>query len=165
MPTDTDLFDLAARLGAQLTRVNLQLVTAESCTGGWIGKVLTDIAGSSAWYRGGAVVYGNELKRSVLGVSRETLSVSGAVSEATAREMAAGALAQLGGEVAVAVTGIAGPGGGSADKPVGTVWFGWALRNSSGIEMRAAVEVFKGDRDAVRRQAVWRALSGVTEQL
>jgi nicotinamide-nucleotide amidase len=163
MPTDTELLHLAAALGSKLLRSKLQLVTAESCTGGWIGKVLTDVAGSSAWYRGGAVVYGNELKRSLLGVSGATLAAAGAVSEATVREMAAGALTHLGGEVAVAVTGIAGPQGGSADKPVGTVWFGWAFKNSSGVELLAAVEIFTGDREAVRRQSVWRALSGVLE--
>ena len=163
MPTDADLFHLAHTLGAKLLRLKLQLVTAESCTGGWIGKVLTDVAGSSAWYRGGAVAYSNELKRSLLGVSGETLSVFGAVSEATAREMAVGALTQLGGDVAVAVTGIAGPDGGSADKPVGTVWFGWAHRGSAGMESRAAMEIFQGDRESVRRQTVGRALSGVIE--
>ncbi len=164
MPTDTDLFHLATTLGTKLLGAKLQLVTAESCTGGWIGKVLTDVAGSSAWYRGGAVVYSNELKRSLLGVSAETLASSGAVSEATAREMAVGALTQLGGDVAVAVTGIAGPEGGSADKPVGTVWFGWALRGSMGLESSALVEIFQGDRESVRWQAVWRALSGVNER-
>ena len=109
--------DVAGRLRA----TGRELVTAESCTGGWIAKACTDLPGSSRWFRGGAVVYGNELKTSLLGVRPDTLSRHGAVSEAVVREMAVGALERLGGDVAVAVSGIAGPDGGMPDKPVGTV--------------------------------------------
>lgn len=158
MSTDTELLKLATRIGADLLDAERRLVTAESCTGGWIGKVLTDAPGSSAWYLGGVVAYSNSLKQSLLGVHASTLSSHGAVSEATAREMAIGALETLGGHVALAVTGIAGPDGAQPGKPVGTVWFGWAWRAGDEIETRVAQEVFKGDREAVRRQTVHRAL-------
>ena len=159
MTTDAELSRLAARVGANLLDAERRLVTAESCSGGWIGKVLTDIPGSSAWYLGGVVVYSNVLKQSLLGVHTSTLSAHGAVSETTAREMAIGALETLGGHMAVAVTGIAGPDGAQPGKPVGTVWFGWAWRAGDEIETRVALETFKGDREAVRRQSVHRALS------
>jgi nicotinamide-nucleotide amidase len=138
-----------------------QLVTAESCTGGWIAKVCTDLPGSSAWYRGGVVTYSDDLKHALLGVGRESLSTHGAVSEPVVREMAAGALGRLGGDVAVAVSGIAGPDGGTPAKPVGTVWFAWARRTPDGIEIHAAYEHIAGDREEVRRRAVERALAGV----
>jgi nicotinamide-nucleotide amidase len=159
MATDAELSRLAARVGADLLDAERRLVTAESCSGGWIGKVLTDIPGSSAWYLGGVVAYSNVLKQSLLGVHTSTLSTHGAVSESTAREMAVGALETLGGHVAIAVTGIAGPDGGQPGKPVGTVWFGWAWRSGDEIETRVALETFSGDREAVRRQSVQRALS------
>src|SRR5690606_34639018 len=124
--TDAALHQLAADMGEQLTRHALCLVTAESCTGGWIAKAMTDVAGSSGCYLGGVVTYTNAMKQSLLGVRAETLIEYGAVSEQTAREMAAGALARLGGGIALSVTGIAGPGGAVPGKPVGTVWFGWA---------------------------------------
>ena len=136
-----------------------RLVTAESCTGGWIAQVLTDVPGSSNWFLGGIVAYSNTLKQSLLGVLPSTLHAHGAVSEATAREMAIGALETLGGQVAVAVTGIAGPDGAQPGKPVGTVWFGWAWRADGEIETRVALETFSGDREAVRRQTVARVLS------
>ena len=158
MLTDSQLQSHAFSARDYLCSRGWQLVTAESCTGGWIGKLLTDIAGSSAWYRGGAVVYSNALKESMLGVRSETLGSYGAVSRETADEMARGALLCLGGDVALAVTGIAGPDGGTPDKPVGTVWFGWAWRSASGVEARTALETFGGDRDSVRRQSVARAL-------
>lgn len=139
------------------------LVTAESCTGGWIAKVCTDLPGSSEWFRGGAVVYSDELKEALLGVRPRTLAAAGAVSEATVREMAIGALEHLGGEASVAVTGIAGPDGGSPGKPVGTVWFAWAVRGTRGIAVRAGIGRFDGDREQVRRQAVGRALEGLLE--
>jgi nicotinamide-nucleotide amidase len=159
MTDDADLQRLAIRIGGQLMDNEQRLVTAESCTGGWIAKVLTDVAGSSNWYLGGMVAYSNTLKQSILGVRPSTLAAHGAVSEATAREMAVGALESLGGQVAVAVTGIAGPEGGMPGKPVGTVWFGWAWREGDLIETRVALETFAGDREAVRRQSVMRALS------
>jgi nicotinamide-nucleotide amidase len=138
-----------------------QLVTAESCTGGWIGKVLTEISGSSAWYRGGAIVYSNGLKELTLGVRAQTLKTHGAVSRETAIEMARGALERLGGDVSISVTGVAGPDGGTPEKPVGTVWFGWAWRSAEGVQTQTARELFAGDRDAVRRQSVAKALLGL----
>lgn len=158
MHTDDELQRLATRTGAQLLDAERRLVTAESCSGGWIGKALTDVPGSSQWYLGGVIAYSNTLKQTLLGVLPSTLAAHGAVSESTAREMAIGALETLGGHIAVAVTGIAGPEGGQADKPVGTVWFAWAWYQDDGIETRTAMDVFAGDREAVRRQTVARAL-------
>ena len=153
--------ELAEKVGERLKAAGAQLVTAESCTGGWVAKVVTDIPGSSNWFLGGVVAYSNTLKQSLLGVLPSTLAAHGAVSEATAREMAIGALETLGGQVAVAVTGIAGPDGAQPGKPVGTVWFGWAWREDDEIETRVAMETFAGDREAVRRQTVARALNEI----
>src|SRR5690606_35353845 len=147
--TDAALHQLAADMGEQLTRHAICLVTAESCTGGWVAKAMTDVAGSSGCYLGGVVSYSNELKQLLLGVEADTLARHGAVSEQTAREMAAGALLRLGGGVALAVTGIAGPGGGLPDKPVGTVWFGWAWREHGQVMTEAVCERFSGNREAV----------------
>lgn len=155
-----DLPQIIAQVAERLLLRHSQLVTAESCTGGWIAKACTDRPGSSQWFRGGAVVYTNELKTALLGVRTRTLAEAGAVSEATVREMALGALERLGGDVAVAVSGIAGPDGGTPDKPVGTVWFAWAV---PARPVRTARHRFDGDRDAVRRQAVAVALQGVLE--
>lgn len=162
MKSDAALLALSAQVGAWLRARKLQLVTAESCTGGWVGKVLTDVSGSSAWYRGGVVSYSNALKESLLGVGATTLAAHGAVSEATVREMARGALERVGGDIAIAVTGIAGPDGGTTDKPVGTVWFAWAVRADS-FTVRAASELLAGDREAIRRASVERALQGVLD--
>jgi nicotinamide-nucleotide amidase len=137
------------------------LATAESCTGGWVAQAVTSIAGSSKWFERGFVTYSNAAKHEVLGVSRKTLKKFGAVSEETARDMARGALARSRARVALAVTGIAGPGGGSAAKPVGTVCFAWAGR--SGV--RSETRRFRGGREAVRRRSVVRALEGVLEFL
>lgn len=156
--SDTELQHLAVQIGAHLLDDERRLVTAESCTGGWIAKVLTDVPGSSAWFLGGVVAYSNTLKQSLLGVRSSTLVAHGAVSEATVREMAVGALEGLGGHVAIAVTGIAGPDGAQPGKPVGTVWFGWAWRAGDEIETRVACEVFPGNREAVRRATIERAL-------
>jgi len=156
--SDSELQRLAMRVGALLIDSERRIVTAESCTGGWIAKVMTDIPGSSSWFLGGVVAYSNTLKQRLLGVLPSTLVAHGAVSEATAREMAIGALETLGGQFAIAVTGIAGPDGGQPGKPVGTVWFGWAWRAGEEIETRVALETFPGDREAVRRQTVARAL-------
>jgi nicotinamide-nucleotide amidase len=161
MKSDAVLMALSEKVGAWLLERKLHIVTAESCTGGWVGKVLTDVSGSSAWYLGGVVSYSNELKMSLLGARSATLASHGAVSEATVREMASGALDKLGGDIAVAVTGVAGPDGGTLSKPVGTVWFGWALRSNVGVTVRVAREVFVGDREAVRRAAVERAIAEV----
>src|SRR5688500_4669614 len=161
MTTDTELQRLATKVGAYLLDSERRLVTAESCTGGWIGKVLTDVPGSSRWYLCGVVSYSNTLKQSLLGVLPSTLARHGAVSGESARAMAIGALETLGGHIAIAVTGIAGPDGAQPDKPVGTVWFGWAWRTGDESETRVALETFTGDREAVRRQSVRRALSEV----
>ena len=155
--SDAELQRLATKVGAALMDSERRLVTAESCTGGWIAKVATDIPGSSNWFLGGVVAYSNTLKQSLLGVLPSTLHAHGAVSEATAREMAIGALETLGGQIAVAVTGIAGPEGGQPGKPVGTVWFAWAWRAEGEIETRVLLETFVGDREAIRRQTVARA--------
>lgn len=137
-------------------------MTAESCTGGWVAQVVTSVAGSSDWFERGFVTYSNDAKREVLGVSGETLKRRGAVSEETAREMAKGALANSKATIALAITGIAGPAGGSAAKPVGTVCFGWARKRGLPVTER---RVFTGDREAVRRQSVVHALEKVLELL
>ncbi|HAG75618.1 MAG TPA: nicotinamide-nucleotide amidase [Thauera sp.] len=156
--TDTELDTLAQQVGQALGARGWQLATAESCTGGWIAEAVTAIGGSSAWFDRGFVTYSNEAKIDMLGVSAHTLATQGAVSEATVREMAAGALDRSIATVAVAVSGIAGPSGGSPAKPVGTVCIGWALRAG---EQSALTLHFAGDRSAVRRQTVIRALQGV----
>lgn len=155
-----DLHALARRLGDRLAAAGLMLATAESCTGGWIAKALTDVAGSSSWFGAGLVTYSNDAKRSLLGVGAQTLEAHGAVSEATVREMAAGALAASGADIAVAVSGIAGPDGGTADKPVGTVWFAWAVSAATPVIWAECVR-FDGDRETVRRRSVCHALGGV----
>ncbi|HZO00999.1 MAG TPA: CinA family protein [Burkholderiales bacterium] len=153
--------DLAKKLGEGLKAHCAKLVTAESCTGGWAAQVATSVPGSSDWFERGFVVYSNAAKQELLGVQTETLEAHGAVSEETAREMAQGALARSKGTIALAVTGVAGPGGGSADKPVGMVCFAWADRRG----VRAETRRFPGDRDSVRRQSVIHALEGVLKAL
>lgn len=160
--TDAALSDAGTRLGELLERQGWTIATAESCTGGWVAKVLTDRAGSSAYVRAGLVTYSNDAKRELLGVTDQSLDEYGAVSEPVVREMVAGALAVTGADVAVAISGVAGPGGGSEDKPVGTVWFAWGR---SPADTEAVVKHFSGDRDQVRRQAVLFALQGVREFL
>jgi nicotinamide-nucleotide amidase len=152
---------LAAKVGKRLKAARSMLVTAESCTGGWVSQAATGVAGSSAWFERGFVTYSNAAKQEMLGVRKSTLKKHGAVSEETAREMAKGALKKSRGRIAVAVTGIAGPTGGSDAKPVGTVCFSWATRRLQRSEMRR----FKGNRESVRRQSVIRALEGVLELL
>jgi nicotinamide-nucleotide amidase len=152
---------LATRVGRRLKAKKRRLVSAESCTGGWVAQAVTSIAGSSAWFERGFVTYSNEAKRELLGVKAATLRKYGAVSEETAREMARGALARSKGNLALAVTGIAGPGGGIPDKPVGTVCFAWYYEKQSRSETRR----FSGDRESVRRKSVIRALEGVLETL
>jgi nicotinamide-nucleotide amidase len=156
-----DLPGIIAEVAERLLAGGRQLVTAESCTGGWIAKACTDRPGSSHWFRGGAVVYTNELKTMLLGVRPRTLLAEGAVSEAVVREMASGALERLGGDLAVAVSGVAGPDGGTPEKPVGTVWFAWAARTATGTTVHTAHHHFDGDRDRVRQQAVVTALRGL----
>ncbi|MDX1599871.1 MAG: nicotinamide-nucleotide amidase [Marinobacter sp.] len=157
--TDEQLADAGNRLAEELIRRERTIATAESCTGGWVAKVLTDRAGSSAYVEAGLVTYSNDAKRKLLGVTGKSLEEHGAVSEPVVREMVAGALVATGVSVAVAISGVAGPGGGSEDKPVGTVWFAWG---SSPDNTVARVKCFPGNRDEVRRQAVLYALQGVT---
>ena len=159
--SDEDLARRAARVGRRLLGSQRQLVTAESCTGGWIAKALTDIAGSSQWFTEGFVTYSNESKVSRLGVPRSMLRKHGAVSEAVARAMAAGALKRTAADLAVAVTGIAGPDGGVPGKPVGTVWLAWAQRRGRRIDVAVQLKHFRGDRDAVRRKTVRAAFEGL----
>lgn len=162
-PDDPGFEALVGQVATRLQSGGRSLVVAESCTGGWIAKACTDAPGSSRWFRGGAVVYDDALKQALLGVRGETLARDGAVSEAVVREMAVGALERLGGDVAIAVSGIAGPDGGTPAKPVGTVWFGWAARTAGRVEVRAGSRWFEGSRDAVRRAAVRAGLEGVLE--
>lgn len=157
-----DLYELAFRLGEELKVRNLWLASAESCTGGWVGEAVTSVSGSSAWYDRGFITYTNQAKQDMLGVSAETLAAFGAVSEATVKEMAFGALKHSRAQVTVAISGIAGPTGGTPEKPVGLVWFAWAFQDG-----RVEVErlIFSGDRQAVRRQAVEHALKGLLKFL
>jgi nicotinamide-nucleotide amidase len=158
---DQDLAELAARVGRQLLARQRMVATAESCTGGWIAKALTDIAGSSAWFAEGFVTYSNESKTRRLGVPRSMILRHGAVSEAVVRAMARGALVRSGAHLAVAVTGIAGPGGAVPGKPVGTVWLGWAVRRGNSVRVAVQLKRFRGGREAVRRMTVRRALQGM----
>lgn len=152
------LFELSMRVGEALKAQGLMLATAESCTGGWIAQAVTAVPGSSNWFERGFVTYTYISKREMLGVSQETLGTHGAVSEETVREMVVGALANSHAQVAVAVSGTAGPAGGTPQKPVGTVCFAWAVKNG---EPKSATRRFSGDREAVRRAAVEVALEGV----
>ena len=147
---------LSTEVGRLLFEKKLKLTTIESCTGGWIGKVLTDVAGSSAWYECGYVTYSDASKIRLVGVSSETIKRSGAVSEPVAQEMAQCSFASTGSDIALAVTGIAGPSGGSLEKPVGTVWFAWASRTGG---CKTETKVFSGDRKGIREQTVSMALS------
>ena len=158
MVQDPELYELAARVGQKLRAAERRVVTAESCTGGWVAKALTDIPGSSQWFECGYVTYSNAAKMRDLGVASATLEGFGAVSEQTVREMAEGALRVTGANVALAVTGIAGPDGGSPEKPVGTVWFCAAARAGPAIDIIAEVQRFDGDRAAIRSHAVHHAL-------
>ncbi|MBL4606690.1 MAG: CinA family protein [Pseudomonadales bacterium] len=139
-----------------------RMVTAESCTGGGVAKALTELEGSSLWFECGLVTYSNEMKQTLLLVQPSTLESYGAVSEQTVEEMASGALIQSGVELAVAISGIAGPGGGSEEKPVGTVWFAWAV---AGRQVESACHLFKGNRISVREQAINIALEGLLHRL
>ncbi len=156
------LIRLAARVGARLKARGLMLVTAESCTGGWVAQAVTSVAGSSQWFERGFVTYSDVSKRELLGVRARTLRQCGAVSEQSARDMAAGALERSRAQVAVAVTGIAGPGGGSREKPVGTVCFAWARKGAAPASL---VRRFSGGRASVRRQSVVAALDGLLKIL
>lgn len=158
---DAALEQLSRAVGAALLTRGWRLGTAESCTGGWLAAALTAIAGSSTWYEGGVVSYSNALKIKLLDVAPELLATHGAVSEPVAAAMAVTARRELRVDMAVAVTGIAGPGGGSAEKPVGLVCFAWATAG----RVEAESYHFHGDRDQVREQAVRHALTGVLQRL
>lgn len=157
---DDTLAALASRVGHYLQHQGLLLVTAESCTGGWIAKLITDTAGSSSWFDRGFVTYSNAAKHELLEVPESVLADHGAVSAQAVAAMVRGALAHSHAQVAVAVSGIAGPAGGSPEKPVGTVWLGWGRDNAA---PRTQHYRFAGDRDGVRRQAIAAALSGLLE--
>ena len=161
-PSDEALRATAMAVGDRLRDERLSLVTAESCTGGWIAKVVTDIPGSSDWFDCGMATYSYEAKQAMLGVRPETLEYHGAVSRETVLEMVAGALVHSGASVAIAVTGIAGPTGGTREKPVGTVWIAWKRRGGYPL---ADIFHFDGDRESVRRQTVAAGLSGLLERM
>ena len=153
---------LAAQVGTLLKSHGLMLATAESCTGGGVAHAITEVAGSSAWFERGFVTYSNLSKQQMLGVRESTLIQYGAVSEMTVREMVAGALLHSTAQAALAVSGIAGPDGGTADKPVGTVWFAWGLKDGETIAQRFQLD---GNRAEVRAQAVDIALQGIAKLL
>ncbi|MEN8170081.1 MAG: nicotinamide-nucleotide amidase [Pseudomonadota bacterium] len=159
---DNEIKEQVVTLARALGENGMMLAAAESCTGGWVAKVCTDLSGSSKWFERGFVTYTNESKQEMLGVSAETLSRHGAVSEETVAEMATGALEHSRAQSSVAISGIAGPGGGSEDKPVGTVCFGWGMEGSR-VDTESCR--FDGDREAVRAQAVVHALQGLIARL
>lgn len=156
------LFQLAREVGAALKAKGLWLATAESCTGGWVGETVTAVPGSSHWYDRGFITYTNESKQEMLGVSADTLARCGAVSEEVAREMVAGALNNSRAQVALAISGVAGPGGGSPEKPVGTVCLAWGSKDGPIVSEK---RFFSGDRREIRRQSVEAALRGVLDRL
>ena len=147
---------IVEQLAASLLQDKKRLTVAESCTGGWIAKVLTDLAGSSAWFERGFVTYSNEAKQEMLGVAETTLATYGAVSQETVAEMAIGALKNSHADYSLSVSGIAGPDGGSVDKSVGLVWFAWAYQDTV---ITSEKKIFSGDRNEVREQAVFHALT------
>jgi len=160
--TEGELTRLARALGRACKRRRVDVATAESCTGGGVAEAITRISGSSAWFERGFVTYSNIAKKEMLGVSQRTLGRHGAVSESVAREMAAGALEHSDAGVSVAITGVAGPTGGTRAKPVGLVWIAWGVR---GGEVQARRFRFRGGRDAVRRESVGAALRGLADLL
>lgn len=156
--SDADLLQLTSDVAVCMQDNNWRLSVAESCTGGWLAKCCTDLAGSSTWFDRGFITYSNQAKQDLLGVKASTLNQFGAVSEQTVSEMARGALASSMADISVAITGVAGPDGGSDDKPIGTVWIAWVTKYSV-IETR--LNHLKGDRESIRRQAVKLALQGI----
>lgn len=161
-PTAPSILQLSNLLGEKLLAHQWRVATAESCTGGGIAAAITAVAGSSAWFEYGLVTYANSAKEKLLHVNPQTLEQEGAVSQAVVEQMVAGVLALSGAEIAVAVSGIAGPSGGSAEKPVGTVWFAWGLANG---ETHSECFYFLGDRAAVQQQAVLQGLTGLLAHL
>lgn len=160
--SDQQLESAGNTLGEWLAEHGKTIATAESCTGGWVAKVLTDRAGSSAYLMAGLVTYSNEAKQAILGVEESVLAEHGAVSEPVVRQMVTGAIRAADVDIAVAISGIAGPGGGSDEKPVGTVWFAWGTGPD---RIETSTQCFDGDRDQVRRKSVLYVLQGVTEFL
>ena len=156
---------LAAAVVDALAAASKAVATAESCSGGWIAKSITDVEGSSAVFGYGVVSYSNGAKESILGVKNETIEEHGAVSEGVVEEMAEGVLHLSGADIAVAVSGVAGPTGGTEEKPVGTVWFAWAVRDGSNALVDTSCEHFSGDRELVRELTVAHALQGVLERI
>ncbi len=156
---------LATALVSELTTSNKAVATAESCTGGWVAKAITDIDGSSAVFGYGVVSYANGAKESLLGVQNKTLEDHGSVSKETVEEMAKGTLHLSGADIAVAVSGVAGPSGGTAEKPVGMVWFAWAVRDGTKALIDSSFEQFTGDRELIREASVAYALQGVRERI
>lgn len=162
MTRDEDLAAVVTQLTDRLLAGGYRVAVAESCTGGWIAKALTDVSGSSQWFEAGLVCYSNSAKQRLAGVSSAALDAHGAVSAATAGELATGVVERSGADLGMAVTGIAGPSGGTPDKPVGLVWFGWSGPNG---RVTTRHEVFAGDREAVRRQTVLAAVAGMSNIL
>ncbi|ARU56062.1 competence/damage-inducible protein CinA domain protein [Oleiphilus messinensis] len=161
-PSDADIRALVAVVAQALLDRKMMMASAESCSGGWIGKAATDLAGSSNWYEGGVVSYSNAVKQKLLNVSSESLERFGAVSREVVAQMADGVLNCIPVNLSVAVSGIAGPGGGTADKPVGLVWFGWSSDFGQGMTLCCQ---FSGDRDTIRRFSVYKAYQGLLELL
>jgi nicotinamide-nucleotide amidase len=157
-PSSNDLIFLVQTMAEVLEKKQWLLASSESCTGGWLAKSCTDLAGSSAWFDCGFITYSNQSKQDLVNVSKKTLEAHGAVSEQTAVEMAEGALSYTSADISVAITGIAGPDGGTVEKPVGTVWFAWAIKNQ---DTKTQKYQFKGGREQVRIQAVIAALQGI----
>jgi len=161
IPDDARLLKLAREIGVWLAARDERLATAESCTAGWIAKAVTDVPGSSEWFVGGIASYADAAKKALLGVPEGLLKKEGAVSQAVVEAMARGALERTGADRAVAVSGIAGPAGGTPEKPVGTVWFAWARRDGDEVKLKTRLEHYQGDREGIRRQTVGRALAGI----
>jgi len=156
---------LAEALVSELTASGKAIATAESCTGGWVAKAITDVAGSSGVYGYGVVSYANGAKESILGVQNKTLEDHGSVSSEVVEEMAKGVLRLSGADISVAVSGVAGPDGGTKEKPVGMVWFGWAVRDGANALVDTSCEHFTGDRELIREASVAHALQGVRERI
>jgi nicotinamide-nucleotide amidase len=156
---------LAAALVSDLAEAGKAVSTAESCTGGWVAKAITDVPGASAVFHYGIVSYSNGAKDQILGVKNQTLEEHGSVSEAVVEEMSSGALNLSGADIAVAVSGVAGPDGGTDEKPVGTVWFAWAVRDSGNVRTDTNCKKFDGDRELIRELTVVHALQGVLDRL
>lgn len=157
----TQRIALVTKIAELATAANLQLATAESCTGGGVAKALTELAGSSAWFTGGLVTYSNQAKQQLLGVTARDLEEQGAVSESVVTAMVKGACQTLGADLAVAISGVAGPGGGSVAKPVGYVWLAWG----NAVQQQATVFNFTGDRRQIREVSINKALEGLLEWL